>query len=557
MPLGHGGELDPSTIDFNNVEYTVDRLWVGTGAEGVVFETSPALPDDAFLVLRLPTFRTSVGGGCSEAGGDEDFALDSSSGSARGVEGQFMWSLPSSGCLTGETWVAAVGTTGTVKLVEIVQPAVESVIVANAPQSGDTYRLYETILFTVTFSQPVRVTPGRLRLEVGLDNPGGASGSTVEAVFSGQSRSERPTADTPRVSVSRHLHFEYKVQLFDRDVDGVRIGANALRLASGARIRNQVGSHDAELDHAALGPLSDHKVDGTADLPVIERIEVVSTPRLRSRGGRKPDTYGEGENIRIEVRFDQPVVVEGEPTFALEVGNPCLAVCEAYYESGSGTNTLVFAYLVLEVDIDRNGIAIRGNPIEVVSGDSIRNAADREAHLSYKGKGTQRDHKVDGSRAAGSHLSVEDAEAHEADGAMEFTVRLEPHGLGIVTVDYATADGTARAGSDYTETSGTLTFESLETERTVSVPILDDAHEDTGETFTLTLSNPDGAELRSGEREATGTIHNSEIQPLTASFEGVPAAHDGEGGFRFRVAFSEDIGISYRSLREDAFTGAG
>ena len=39
---------------------------------------------------------------------------------------------------------------------------------------------------------------------------------------------------------------------------------------------------------------------------------------------------------------------------------------------------------------------------------------------------------------------------------------------------------------------------------------------------------------------------------LTASFEGVPAAHDGESGFRFRVAFSEDIGISYRSLREKA-----
>ena len=103
----------------------------------------------------------------------------------------------------------------------------------------------------------------------------------------------------------------------------------------------------------------------------------------------------------------------------------------------------MFAYLVLEVDIDRNGIAIRANPIEVVSGDSIRNAADQEAHLSYRGKGTQRGHKVDGSRSAASHLSVEDAEAHEADGEMEFTVRLEPHGLGIVTVDYATADGSA------------------------------------------------------------------------------------------------------------------
>ena len=444
--------------------------------------------------------------------------------------------------------------------VVIVPPTVTSVVVASAPQSGDTYRLYETILFTVTFSEPVEVEHGRLRLEVGLDNPGGASGSTVEAVFSGLSQSQRPTADTPQARVARHLHFEYKVQLFDRDVDGVRIGANALRLASGARIRSVESGGDAELNHAAVGTLSDHKVDGRADVPMIRRIEVVSTPRLSSKGTTNRDTYGEGENIRIEVRFDQPVVVEGEPTFALEVGNPCLAVCEAYYESGSGTDTLVFAYLVLEVDIDRNGIAIRGNPIEVVSGDSIRNAADQDAHLSSKGKGTQRGHKVDGSRSAASHLSVEDAEAHEADGEMEFTVRLEPHGLGIVTVDYATADGSgdtgAVAGEDYTETRGTLGFNSLDTERTVSVPITDDAHEDDGETFTLTLSNPQGAKLRSGEGEATGTIHNSEIRPLTATFEDVPAAHD-ESAFTFRMAFSEDIGISYRALREDALAVTG
>ena len=441
-------------------------------------------------------------------------------------------------------------------------PRVTSVVVASAPQSGDTYRSYETIVFTVTFSEPVEVKPhGRLRLKVGLDNPGGASGSTVEAVFWGQSKSERPTADTPQVSVSRHLHFEYKVQLFDRDEDGVRIGANALRLASGAQIRNEVGS-DAELDHVALGPQSDHKVDGRADVPMIRGIEVVSTPRLSSKGTTTRDTYGEGENIRIEVRFDQPVVVEGEPTFALEVGNPCRAVCEADYASGSGTNTLVFAYLVLEVDIDRNGIAIRGNPIEVVSGDRIRNAADQEAHLSSKGKGTQRGHKVDGSRAAGPYLSVEDAEAHEADGEMEFTVRLEPHGLGIVTVDYATADGSgdrgAVAGEDYTETSGTLRFNSLETERTVSVPITDDDEEDDGETFTLVLSNALGAGL--ADNEAVGTIRNSETTPaaeLTAEFRDMPETHDGESAFTFRVAFSEDIGISFRALREDAFTVTG
>ena len=44
---------------------------------------------------------------------------------------------------------------------------------------------------------------------------------------------------------------------------------------------------------------------------------------------------------------------------------------------------------------------------------------------------------------------------------------------------------------------------------------------------------------------------------LTASFEGLPAEHRGEGGFHFRVAFSEDIGISFRALREDAFTVTG
>ena len=44
---------------------------------------------------------------------------------------------------------------------------------------------------------------------------------------------------------------------------------------------------------------------------------------------------------------------------------------------------------------------------------------------------------------------------------------------------------------------------------------------------------------------------------LTAAFVGMPSEHRGEGGFRFRVAFSENIGISYRSLREDAFTVSG
>ena len=315
---------------------------------------------------------------------------------------------------------------------------------------------------------------------------------------------------------------------------------------------------ELRLSSATAATVADGEATGTiltprpSTPPVIERIAVVSTPRLSWDGNRK-DTYGEGETIRIAVTFDQPVLVEGDAKLALEVGDPCESVCEADYESGSGADTLVFAYLVLEVDLDRNGIELGADPIERASGVTIRNAARQDADLSFKRKGTQRNHKVNGSRSAAAHLSVADAEAHEADGEMTFTVRLEPHGLGIVTVDYATRDGSARAGEDYTETGGTLRFNSLETERTVTVPITDDTVPDDGETFTLRLSNPDGAKLRDGDGEATGTIHNSEPQEaLTASFEDVPAAHDG-AAFRFRVAFSEDIGISFQALREEAF----
>ena len=111
--------------------------------------------------------------------------------------------------------------------------------------------------------------------------------------------------------------------------------------------------------------------------------------------------------------------------------------------------------------------------------------------------------------AGSGQLSVADAEATEEDDtALEFVVTLNPAASDTVTVDYATSDGTATAGEDYTATSGTLTFAAGDTTKTVSVPIIDDTVDDGGETFTLTLSNASGAGL--GDAEATGTILNAE-----------------------------------------------
>ena len=106
-------------------------------------------------------------------------------------------------------------------------------------------------------------------------------------------------------------------------------------------------------------------------------------------------------------------------------------------------------------------------------------------------------------------LSVADAEATEgADEAVEFRVTLSRAASGTVTVDYATRDGTAVAGEDYTRTRGTLSFAAGELEKTVAVPILDDALDEGSETFKLKLMNARGAAIADGE--AVGTIENSD-----------------------------------------------
>ena len=124
-------------------------------------------------------------------------------------------------------------------------------------------------------------------------------------------------------------------------------------------------------------------------------------------------------------------------------------------------------------------------------------------------------------------LSVADAEAHENDDeTIDFTVSLDRSALRTITVDYATSDGTATAGADYTAKSGTLTFTvGGQRSKTVRVPILDDSHDEGEETFTLTLSSASGAVITDGE--ATGTIENHDPLPrgLMARFGRAAAVH--------------------------------
>ena len=171
-------------------------------------------------------------------------------------------------------------------------------------------------------------------------------------------------------------------------------------------------------------------------------------------------------------------------------------------------------------------------------------------------------------------ISVSDANVQEAEGAtLAFSVTLSHAYSRTITVSYATQDGTAQAGSDYTAASGTLTFNPGDTSQTVSVTVLTDSDDEGEETLTLTISNPSQATL--DDASGIGTIENGESSSgtqedppaedppvetpavlLTASFANMPADHNGSN-FTFQLSFSENVEAGYARIRDDAFTVSG
>ena len=157
------------------------------------------------------------------------------------------------------------------------------------------------------------------------------------------------------------------------------------------------------------------------------------------------------------------------------------------------------------------------------------------------------DYRIDPTRSSASFrvvdldppptLSIENARVSGSEDSVfiKFTVSLaaEHASRRTVTVDYATIDGTAEAGSDYTETSGVLTFDPLQTTGVISVPVNDDDMAEPDETFTLTLSNLSNAVLANELIwvTATGTIEDNEPTVSAAArsaevTEGAPVVFD-------------------------------
>jgi RHS repeat-associated protein len=124
---------------------------------------------------------------------------------------------------------------------------------------------------------------------------------------------------------------------------------------------------------------------------------------------------------------------------------------------------------------------------------------------------------------------------NEAAGIVTFAVTLTSPVADTITVDYATANGTAAAGADYTAVAGTLTFNSGQTNQTVTVPILDDAGDEPDETFAVSLSNPTNARIATPS--ATITILDNDVPSIGFSSTSVSTTEDA-GSLTFTVTLT-------------------
>jgi beta-glucanase (GH16 family) len=140
---------------------------------------------------------------------------------------------------------------------------------------------------------------------------------------------------------------------------------------------------------------------------------------------------------------------------------------------------------------------------------------------------------------AAPQLTIEDRTQAEGNGgstSFSFRVTLNRAGSTAITVNYATQDGTARAGDDYTAvTAGTINFAAGETEKTISITVVADDAREGDETFSVNLSNPVNANLTRGT--ATCVISNDDTRiPFTNAGYDAPTSYPG-----YTLAWSDEF----------------
>ncbi len=169
-------------------------------------------------------------------------------------------------------------------------------------------------------------------------------------------------------------------------------------------------------------PVTNDTPDTTA--PTVRSLAITSNPG-------SDQTYAEGDEIEVTVRFSETVVVTGTPQMRLRVGSRTRT---AGYLSGTGTVEVVFGYEVDEGEEDTDGVSIEANRLSL-NGGTIEDEAENAAVLDHETVAPQAGHKVDGVRPAfvsaavdGSSLTLTYGEALDEGSRPapgDFTVKVD------------------------------------------------------------------------------------------------------------------------------------
>jgi hypothetical protein len=143
-------------------------------------------------------------------------------------------------------------------------------------------------------------------------------------------------------------------------------------------------------------------------------------------------------------------------------------------------------------------------------------------------------------------ISIADGSVTEGDAgtaSLTFTATLDAASGKTVTVDFASADGSAAAPADYSATSGTLTFAPGDTSKTVTVPVKGDTLDEPDETIGVHLSNATSATI--ARADAVGTIRDDDAAPaLSVAGGSVTEGDTGSRPLTFTVQLSAASGRS-------------
>jgi len=178
--------------------------------------------------------------------------------------------------------------------------------------------------------------------------------------------------------------------------------------------------------------------------------------------------------------------------------------------TGSGEGALFLQTTTVNTDGNGDAAINVTLPMPLGAGRSVTaTATDADGNTSEFSAGNPT------SSIGNVQFSVGAINVQEDLGVLNVTVLRQGGSIGPLTVDFATADGTAIAGQDYTAASGTLSFSAGETSKSFPVPILADAVTESNETFTIVLRNTPSLEALGTPNKLLVTIQDSGVLVLS------------------------------------------